>query len=285
MPQIVRTVATVLLPAERQRVEAAGHGAFVAVHADSLDDAVSTVRRRGVHALVVSLQRCGEPELPRVARFVREFPQVPAVALVTRPGTAPPDRLLRLGAHGVRAVVDVSDPDGWRRLRDLLQEPVSPVVAAVMAALDPDLKDVPPDCRLFFELVIRRAPEIRSVSPLAAALRVLPSTLCSRFFRSGLPSPKIYLAQARLVHAAYLFANGGLSVSDVSHRLDYTSPQSFGRHLRTHLGMTPGEFRRRLPFSAAVARYRVGFVTPYRDRLLTFHPLGTLPGDHGRSAA
>ena len=155
----------------------------------------------------------------------------------------------------------------------------------VMGALDADLDGVPPDCRLFFEVVVRRAPELRTVKRLSSALRVLPSSLMSRFYRSDLPSPKTYLAHARLLHAAYLFRSTGLSIADIANRLDYSSPQSFGRHLRALLGVTAGEFRRRLPFDAALVRFRARFVTPYRDRLLSFHPLGTWPGDHGQTAA
>jgi AraC-like DNA-binding protein len=88
-----------------------------------------------------------------------------------------------------------------------------------------------------------------------------------------------------LLHAAFLFRSGGLSIADVANRLDYSSPQSFGRHLRAFLGVTAGEFRRRLPFETAVQRFRRRLVTPHRDRLLAFHPFGTWPGDHGRPAA
>ena len=105
--------------------------------------------------------------------------------------------------------------------------------------------------------------------------------MMSRFQRADLPSPKAYLAHARLLHAAYLFTNGGLAVADVANRLDYSSAQSFGRHLRVLLGMTAGQFRRRVSFRDALARYRSRLVTPYRDRLLMFHPLGTQHGDHG----
>jgi len=59
----------------------------------------------------------------------------------------------------------------------------------------------------------------------------------------------------RLVHAAYLFSNPGLSVADVAYRLDYSSPQSFGRHLKAMLGVTAGEFRRRFPFDVSLERY------------------------------
>lgn len=279
------TVAAVLLPAERTRVEAAGQGCFELVHGESIEDAAAVARERPLTAMFVSVHRCGEAELPRVARFVREFPHVPAVALISRADERSVERLLRLGASGVRSVVDVSEPDGWHRLRELLREPSSPVVAAVMAALAPDLDGVPPDCRLFFEIVVRRAPDLPTVNALAAVLRVVPSSFMSRFFRAGLPSPKIYLAHARLLHAAHLFQCDGLSIADVAHRLDYSSPQSFGRHLRTLLGITAGEFRCRLPFEAALARFRVTIVTPFRARWLAFHPLGTMPGDHGHTAA
>ncbi len=278
------TVATVLLPGERSRVEAAGQGCFVARHAETLDDA-SLTARQGADALVLSVHRCHEADLPRVARFVREFPHVPAVALVSNPDARTVARVLRLGASGVQSVIDVSDPTGWQQLRDWLREPVSPVVARVLAALAADLDAAPADCRLFFELLIRRAPDLLTVGALARALRVVASSFVSRFVRARLPSPRTYLAHVRLLHAAWLFRSEGFSIADVAHRLNYSSPQSFGRHLRTLLGLTAGEFRRRLPFEATLARFRATFITPYRDRLLAFHPLGTMPGDRGRSAA
>ena len=279
------TVAAVLLPAERPRVEAAGHGCFNVLHGGSVEDAIRQVRSAPVNAVFLSVHRCGDADLPRVAQLVKEFPHVPAVALLSRADQESHDRVLRLGASGVHEVVDISVPSGWHRLRLLLREPNTPVVACAMAALDGDLGEAPPDCRFFFEAVLRRAPDVRTVRTLAGVLGVVPSSLMSRFYRSQLPSPKAYLAFARLLHAAFLFRNGGLSIADVANRLDYSSPQSFGRHLRDFLGVTAGEFRRRIPFEEAVGRFRERLVAPYRDRLLAFHPFGTWPGDHGQTAA
>jgi len=275
----------VVLPAERSRLETVGHGCFVTLHRDSIEDAALAVRRDAAAAVVLSVHRCEEADLPRVARFVREFPNVPAVALISRADAGAADRVLRLGASGVSAVVDLSASGGFQRLRDLMREPVSPAVATIIAALDEDLADAPPDCRIFFQLIVRRTIESTTVSTLARELRLVPSTLMARFFRAGLPSPKTYLAHTRLLHAAWLLRSQGFSLADVAHRLEYSSPQSFGRHLRIVLAMTPGEFRRRLPFGAALARYRATLITPFRDRLLAFHPLGTMPGSHGRTAA
>ena len=281
----VVAVAAVLDPSERSRVEAAGQGCFRVLHGSSLEEAIRHVRRAPVDAVLLSVHRCDDADLPHVAQFVREFPHVPAVALLTRADDVAHERILRLGASGVHEVVDVSVPSGWHRLRTLMREPNTPVVARVMAVLDPDLRDLPPDCRFFFEVVVRRAPDVRTVQVLARVLGVVPSSLMSRFYRSRLPSPKTYLAFARLLHAAYLFRSGGLSIADVANRLDYSSPQSFGRHLRTFIGVTAGEFRRRLPFEAAVERFRARLLAPHRDRLLAFHPFGTWPGDHGQTAA
>ena len=279
------TVATVLLPTERPRVEAAGQGCYRVLHGESVEEAIRQVRRAPVDAVFLSVHRCSEADLPRVAQFVREFPHVPAVALLSRADQQAHERVLKLGASGVQEVVDVSVPSGWHRLRTLMREPNTQVVARAMTALDGELREAPPDCRFFFEVALRRAPDLRTVQALARVLGVVPSSLMSRFYRSQLPSPKTYLAFARLLHAAYLFRCGGHSIADVANRLDYSSPQSFGRHLREFLGVTAGEFRRRMPFDTAVERFRERLVTPYRDRLLAFHPFGTWPGDHGQSTA
>ncbi len=276
------TVATVLEPAERERVAAAGSGCFEALHGDSLDDAIRCVRYRGAEALFLSVHRCAEADLPRVAQFVHEFPTVPAFALISRGGDRRThQRVLHLGASGVRAVVDVSVPGGWQQLRDALREPVSPAVAAIRLGLEADLRGVPPDCQLFFDLVARRAPSTPTIGALLRALKVVPNSIVSRFVRAQLPSPRTYLVHMRLLHCAWLFGSEGLGVTDVAHRLEYSSPQAFGRHVRVLLGITPLEYRRRYPFPVAVEFFRATLLTPYRVRLLTFHPFGTLPGDPG----
>ena len=279
------TVCTLLPPAERHRIEAVGDGCFLSLHADSCRELLSAARRRRVDAVVLSVHRCGGEELPAVARLVREFPAIPAVALVSRHDRHATETLLRLGASGVRAAVDCTEPGGWRRLRELVGHPASPVVACILHRLIPALgDDVPEDARLFFEALTRLAPVIRTVRALARHLRVRPSTLMSRFLRAVLPSPKTYLAAMRLVHAAYLFRNPGLSVSDVAYRLDFSSPQSLSRHLKAMLGVTAGEYRRRFPFDVALARYVDLLITPYRETFRAFRPLNAGVGDQGSDA-
>src|SRR5438094_787683 len=130
----------------------------------------------------------------------------------------------------------------------------------------------------------RSTPAAATSCRRARQLRICSSTLMSRFYRADLPSPKTYLAGMRLVHAAYLFANPGLSVADVAYRLDYSSPQSFGRHLKAMLGVTAGEFRRRFPFEVSLERYVDLLITPYRETLRAFCPLNAGLWDQGPSA-
>jgi AraC-like DNA-binding protein len=267
------TIAAVLMPGERPSVEAAGTGCFVVVHRDTVPDAIRIVRERPVDAVVVSVHHCRPEQLDEVARLVRAFPSVPTVALVSRHDARATEMLLRLGASGVRAVVDVTGPTGWTRLRDIVTQPVTRSVARIQGPILAELDYLAPDARLFLEVLIRLAPDTPTVRELSARLRVRPSTLMSRFARAGLPSPKSYLAAVRLLHAAQLLEAEGLSIADVAYRLDYSSPQSFGRHVRSLLGITSTEFRRRFPFPVAVERFNSLMVQPYRHIWETFRPL------------
>lgn len=267
------TIATVLLPLERARVEAAGSGCFSLVHRDSIPDAVRIVRERPVDAVLVSVHRCVPEQVDIVGHLVREFPGIPTVALVSQHDPSSTEMLLRLGASGVRQVVDVTSPAGWSRLRMVVGQPATRAVARIQGPILEALSDAPADTRLFVEAMIRLAPESPTVTNLAQRLYVRPSTLMSRFARAGLPSPKNYLAAVRLLHASYLFEAAGLSVADVSYRLEYSSPQSFGRHLRALLGVTALEFRRRFPFPTALQRFTELMIVPYLHIWRTFHPL------------
>jgi AraC-like DNA-binding protein len=154
-------------------------------------------------------------------------------------------------------------------------QPATRSAARIQGPVLEALRDAPPDARLFIEGLVRLAPVTPTVRRLSAELHVRPSTLMSRFARAGLPSPKNYLAAVRLLHAAHLFESGGLSVADVAYRLEYSSPQSFGRHLRTMLGITSSEFRSRFPFPLAIERFVALMISPYERIWATFHPLSS----------
>jgi AraC-like DNA-binding protein len=268
-------VSTMLTADERLRVDAAGQGLYWALHRDTLDDVIRDVRERGVSAVVVSVARCSPRDAARMATVVREFPRVSAVALLTDVDPGTPHAVLSLGQSGVRTLVDARGPAGWRQLRDVLApEGTGDLAHVVLAQLARDLAGAPESCRRFFDALFSCAPGVSTVRQLARQFDVVPSTLVSRFFRARLPAPKRYLATARLVRAARLFENAGLTVANVSDTLEYSSPQSFGRHVRSMLGTTAGEFRRRYDGEGMLQRFREELLVPFLPVLRMFAPLG-----------
>ena len=272
-------ISTILTSEERLRVDAAGQGLYRATHRDSVEDVLRDLKTRAVTAVLVSVAKCQLKEAPRVARLVREFPNIPAVALLTDIQGTAAQTVLTLGQCGIRTLVDVRQPSGWRELRNLFASDRSQGIqrrAAEMFA--EDLGNAPEDCQRFFLTLFLCSTRISTVRTLSRALDVLPSTLMSRFFRSRLPAPKRYLAMSRLVRAASLFENSGLSVANVANQMDYSSPQSFGRHIRTLLRITAVEFRDRYSGDLMLHRFREELITPYLSILQRFSPLSVPPG-------
>jgi AraC-like DNA-binding protein len=276
-------IATLLTPEERLRVDAAGEGYYRTLHRETVDDVIRDLKSRQVQAVLVSVS-CASKYTARVASLVREFPRIPAVALLSEFELRTPHTVLALGQCGIRRLVDVRQPAGWRELRGTLMADTGGAThRSILGQLTIDLAGVPADCWHFFETIFTCSPRLGNVRLLARHLEVTPSTLMSRFFRAGVPTPKRYLAMARLVRAARLFENAGLSIANVANHLDYSSPQSFGRHVRTLLHITAGEFRERYDCASMFARFRTDLIVPYVDGLHILRPL-TAPAGWTASA-
>ena len=270
-------IATLLTPAERPRVDAAGEGCYQTVHRDTVDDIIRDLKALQVHAILVSVNYAAA-QASRVASLVREFPRIPAVALLSELEPRTPHAVLALGHSGIRRLIDVRHAAGWRELRGALMADGEGGQRGALAQLAVDLVGVPEDCWRFFETIFTCPPRVGNVRQLSRQLGVLPSTLMSRFFRANVPAPKRYLAMARLVRVSYLFENGGFSIANVSNHLDYSSPQSFGRHVRTLLHLTAGDFRNCYDGAAMFNRFRAELVIPYLAGLRTLRPLSGPPG-------
>lgn len=285
LTQPLAAVSTVLTPAERLRVDAAGEGSYHALHRDSVDDVVKDIKANRAAAVLVSVARCDQSARAGVEMMVREFPRVPTVALLSQiePGT--PRQMLLLGQSGVRQLVDVREPAGWRELRTLLiGTQVDSMQRRALSELAVDLRGANHDCWRFFEALFTAPPHVITVRAFSQYLGVLPSTLMSRFFRARLPAPKRYLAVARLVRAARLFENPGFSVANIANHLDYSSPQSFGRHVRSVLGMTAVQFRNRYDGATMLLHFRESLVLPYADALRRLKPLSATARVHSRES-
>ena len=277
--QRIPPVSTMIEPAERQRVDAAGVGLYRTIHRDSISEVLRDLKERRISAVIVSVGRCVREESAQMAAVVRAFPRIPTLALLSSAGETNAEAVLAVGNCGIRTLIDVREADGWGRLRALLaREATRDADRAVIATLQADLRGVHEDCWRFFEALF--SPDIRActVRELARRLNVLPTTLMSRFFRARLPAPKRYLSFARLIRAARLFENPGLSISDVAMHLNYSSPQSFGRHVRTMLLITAGEFRCTYDGDRMFERFRSELVHPNIQLLRTIRPLAVRPG-------
>jgi len=275
----IAPVSTMIEPVERQRVDAAGAGLYRTIHRDSIGEVLRDLKERRISAIIVSVGRCVREEPAQMAAVVRAFPRIPTVALLSSAGDTNAEAVLALGNCGIRTLIDVREPDGWTRLRALLgREATKDVDRIALAALREDLRGVPEDCWKFFEALFSPEYRVSTVRQLARRLNVLPSTLMSRFFRARIPAPKRYLAFARLVRAARLFENPGLSISDVANHLDYSSPQSFGRHVRTLLDITAGEFRCTCDGERMLERFRRDLIHPNLEALRLLRPLAVRPG-------
>lgn len=267
-------VTTMLTADERLRVDAVGMGVIQAYHRDSVEDVWRDLREHRARALIVSTAMCQRADIGRMARVVREFPRIPAVALLSQFDNRAARTVLTLGQCGVRTLIDVREPLGWRELRSvLLSERASDIQRLAVAQLSVDLATAPAGALRFFEALFSAAPRTLTIRRLARALGMIPSTLMSRFFRAKLPPVKRYLALARLTYAARLFENPGISIANVANQLDYSSPQSFSRHVRSILGLTAVEFRARYDGEGMLQHFRDDLVLSHRERWRTFDPL------------
>ena len=272
-------VTTILTPGERQRVDAAAEGLYAALHRESFEEVLADLRERRAGAVLISIARYGLQSSARMAAMVREFPRIPAMALLTENAYSTPQNLLSLGQLGVRILIDARQPSGWQTLREILAaERSNDLQRTALGQLSGDLAGAPANCWRFFELLFSNSPQIHNVRQIAKQMNILPSTLMSRFFRAHLPPPKRYLSLARLIRAARLFENPGLSVASVANYLNYSSPQSFGRHVRTVMKMSPVVFRETYDGTGMLQYFRSELVLPYAEILKSFKPAVTSPG-------
>ena len=285
-PHDTLTVTTWLTTRERQQVEAANCGCLRFVHREAATALAPDLAGGRADAALVSVALIGCDSQNSVAALVRGFPAHLVVALVSEAdGSQVVPATLELGRIGVCAVLDVRTPAGWsefRRTFDPRRQRDGFMRAALAAVLtDVGGQEAGQACVRFFCEVF--SLHTRSAKRLAARLGVHPSTLMSRFYRAGVPSPKTYLTYARLVWAAHLGESPALTIGDIADRLEASSPHSFARTVRLVLGLTPSEFRRGYDGRAMLERFRHQLIAPYREALRTFDPVGDA-GANGNGA-
>ena len=133
--------------------------------------------------------------LPGVVAAIAQLPSKPSHVIALMDGgmrsrvaigvERPEARACGFGACGVSEVIDLSMPEGWYRLRQILADAGEELPARIRGFLDPVLADASPGTRAFFETMVRLAPRTPTIREFARTLRIHPGTLTSRFFRRG----------------------------------------------------------------------------------------------------
>ena len=272
-------VGTWLAPRERGRVDVAAGALADFTHRDTVHALRGDLITGRVDAAIVSASTLRRADVPALAAIVRDFPGTPVIGFVCDADESQAlAGTLACGHAGVRHVVDARTAGGWSELRtacDAHRLPDTFVQRAVRDLTHNATAEGEAYCTAGWTqfLATAFAPRVSSAKQVAASLGVCCSTLTSRFYRAGLPSPKRSIAGARLVWTARLAETPGLPLRAIAHRLDASSPQSFGRTVRTMIGVSAGTFRRQFTGESMLARYATDLIEPYRDVLRTFDPL------------
>lgn len=278
-------VATWLTPRERGQVDDAGDGYLTTIHAPTLAIARRLIETGRVDALVLSAELMRAEMVDDVRRLVQEAPCTLVAGLVTDVSTPVAlSGIFFLGSAGIATLIDARQSEGWSHLRSTFA--VIPRADAFMrSALTTVLNDVMPEHDEVESDASRPTGTLVSflrtvftsgmwnVRALARSLGTRPSTLTCRFFRAGLPSPKRYLLNARLIHLAHLAESPGLSVATIANLLDASTPQSLGRSVRIATGLTATAFRERYTGRSMLDRFRSELIFPYLEVLRCFDPI------------
>jgi len=257
----------------RQRMKAGLGDQPQLVPVTSAADAARAIREQPVSMLLVATGAVDDANAHQIERLVAVSVGIRVVVLISEP-SKDARLLLRLGAWGLKNVVDLGECEGWHELRHLLETGTDPLAERINNLFQESLVDSSRGVRQFMAHVVRSARVTHTLQELASDLGIMPSTLASRFHRARLPSPKVYLSSARLLFARAMLDEGRASLSGTANALRYSSPQAFGRHVKQVLGTGTSEFRVAVTFNRLVEHFLAVLVHRYRSTLRTFDPFG-----------
>jgi AraC-like DNA-binding protein len=248
------------------RLRRAAAARFPMAHATTWDTALTTIRNRPVELAVVDPLLGGVASATEIQRLRVLFPSLPLVLYTTlSPATA--RVLLALGQSGIHHVVFSRYDDHPARLREVLgQQEARSTSRQLLDQLAGVLAPLPSELRWVLETVLRAPPELQTVQQVAARARVDRRTFQRWFQRLGLPSPRQFLAAARVLYAHRLLQDPGFTIEDVATRLGYAQTKTLQLHARAYLGLTAGEMRLGLDPVEALQRVTRAFAVPHVAR-------------------
>src|SRR2546429_4778651 len=208
------------------------------VHARAGDVARAPIRTRPVELAAVDPTLQGSASAHEIERLRLLFPSLPLI-LYTVLSPATGAVLLALGQTGIRAVVFTRIDDHPARLREVLaHEEARSASRQLLDQLTAVLAPLPSELRWVVEEVLRAPAELQTVQQVAARARVDRRTFERWFARLGLPSPRHFLAAARVLYAHRLLQDPGFTIEDVAQRLGYAQTKTLQLHAPPYPGLT-----------------------------------------------
>jgi len=243
-----------------QRLRHAAPPRFAFAQAATWEAAMAAIRSRPVELAVVDPLLMGAASDKEIERLRLLFPSLPLIIYTAlTPQTAAV--LLALGQRGIRHAVFARYDDHPAHLRQVLaKEEARSASQQLLDQLAWALAPLPSELRWVLEEVLRSPAEVQTVQQVAARARVDRRTFERWFTRVGLPSPRHFLAAARVLYAHRLLQDPGFTVEDVAERLGYAQVKTLQLHARTYLGLTAGEMRLTLVPEEALQRVVRGFL-------------------------
>jgi len=225
------------------KLRRAAAGQFTFVRALEWGQVLETIRERPVELAVLDPMLGGDPRSQEIERLRQLFPSLPLILYTTlTPELAAV--LLTLGKRGIREVIFARLDDHPTRLREALEQECALASSQqFLEQIEGRLAPLPTELRWVLEEALRMPEEVQTVQHLALRASVDRRT-CERWFtRARLPSPRHFLAAARVLYAHRLLRDPGFTIEDVAKRLGYTRVKTLQQHARTYLGLTAGEMR------------------------------------------
>ena len=216
---------------------------FALARATTWGEALATIRTRPAELAVVDPLLAGRARVQEIERLRVLFPSLPLI-LYTSLSAETAAVLLTLGHRGIRHVVFARYDDHPTRLREVLEREEARAASRLfLEQLAGALAPLPRELRWVLEEAFQAPDKLQTVGQVAARAHVDRRT-CERWFtRIGLPSPRVFLAAARVLYAHRLLQDPGFTVEDIAQRLGYAQVKTLQQHARAYLGLTAGEMR------------------------------------------
>jgi AraC-like DNA-binding protein len=213
------------------------------VGAETWGQVIEVIRGRPVDMAVVDPLLSGEARSHEIAQVRYRFPSLPLM-LYTELTPATAAVLLDLGRVGIQRVVFHRFEDAPSSLKNAIDAELEHCVSQqVMKMLRRALRELPPSLRTGLEAMLHAPGEGLTVVALAERAQMTRRS-CERWFhRVGLPSPRVVMVLARLLHAHRLLLDPGYTVEDVALKLGYGKVKTLQMQLRAVFGNTAGELR------------------------------------------